>query len=173
MKEGYLRILDSLANYELPLVAEEMDPIICSAERRLDLPAVPPALVRRVSTVWSWDATHMKSDLPRRGREWIITNLGSSDIVLHIKRESIALSTVFAPQDDDRIQQLVSHMERDPQVVLARIIFEYNSTFVLSICATLRFLPDAPEHRRYSITNSVFVLQPWEWAYMVDTEGAV
>lgn len=99
-----------------------------------------------------------------------ILSLGSSNMVLDVTREAVSFSpcsiTSFCTTKltSDRVQEMASLMQRDQQSILTVMSFAFKFEFVVSVFATLRYSSDAPEHQRYSVTNSAFELSVWDWA---------
>lgn len=139
MKADYLRLLDHFAYDALPPPSDDMrpstggtGPVECQLEAGL--------LTPRVSTVWTWDTSHRKT--------------------LAIKISPMSLDELLS-QDDvwkERTRQVALLAQGNSQVVLVQSLFQFNPLHSAATFAAVRYSPDAPERRQYSIISSVFRL---------------
>ncbi|KAJ3516122.1 hypothetical protein NMY22_g14283 [Coprinellus aureogranulatus] len=131
-REDYLKLLHHFANLTLPPTREDM------YETGKFVPNDASEWhAWRDSVVWTWDALHR-------------TALDVRCLLLPLESAMDLLRGTWK----GRIEEMARLVQQDPGLVLAQAYFQFNYTTTALTIAILRYSPDAPEGRRYSVVTN-------------------
>ncbi|KAJ3509406.1 hypothetical protein NMY22_g16303 [Coprinellus aureogranulatus] len=140
LKQDYARILDYIANYDLPPPPKARKaPSSLEAHRDDQRFHTPVLHCDKDAVIRTFNMLN-----PKRGKV----------VGIHYLETYLASSWGRFGEWTRRIQQLIYDMQEDPDVVLAEGFFRFSETQTACTFLKLRYFPEAPKHERYTIINS-------------------